>query len=59
MVEVTFANGKARTEFERAWRSRVGEPVDKIRNGVQYTGDNAERALDIANEVLGVKCHVY
>ena len=31
-----------------------GEPIDRVVNGVCYSDSNADRALDIANEVEGV-----
>jgi hypothetical protein len=43
VVEVHFQNDISRDEFEAAWTSRTGgPPVDKIINGVQYSGDNAD-----------------
>jgi len=55
-VCVTFDDERARAEFEAEWICCTGgEPVDAIENGVQYLGDNAERAVDIANQVTGVR----
>jgi hypothetical protein len=55
MVTVHFANRTARKEFESAWIRRTGgAPIDDIVDGVSYAGANAERAIDIANEVPGV-----
>lgn len=54
-VRVTFATKRSQKEFIRAWVSRTGAPpIDPIVNGVEYAGDNADRARDIANEIPGV-----
>lgn len=52
-VRVTFRDESARAAFEAAWTKRAGKPVDAIVDGVEYAGDNADRALDIANEIPG------
>lgn len=54
-VRVTFDSRSARLEFISAWKKRTGgEPIDRVVNGVCYSDSNADRALDIANEVEGV-----
>ena len=53
---VTFSGSLARDEFWGAWAARTGGPScdesDSLR--VELAGDNAERALDLANEIVGV-----
>jgi hypothetical protein len=54
-VKVEFKDAKAKAAFIRAWTLRAGTPVDRIKNGTWFAGANAERALDIANELAGVR----
>jgi hypothetical protein len=59
IVAIHFYDRQAQREFAREWAARTGGPsVDRIENGMQFMNANAERALDIANEVAGVEVDV-
>lgn len=54
-VRVNFKNKKAQKEFETEWIARThASPIDEIVNGIEYSGANAERAVDISNQISGV-----
>ena len=68
-ASVLFANQKARNEFYAAFYARIGWSLDEaVEQGMfedswiegseesSFSGDNAELAADVANEIVGVSC---